>query len=619
MKEKKSTQKSVNISKGIILTFCTIYLIIYGVAIELFINDMRLENPTAVPIYMAYFPLLCYVAAVFLGVRTLIFVKTANQEKLLRTKSTKRKGKTSIYKQAIYLIVFVFLFIPLIAPAFDHGINYDDFSIYNEEWNGCSDLRQMAIDEGYAVANIQSSLSATERLDKRVLLVLLGPNSFYNPLYEIPYFVDFFANSKNSLLMCHDHGSTSTLLLEIWAASLIDQNAAASIPFTTFPDGILRDNLSFGYKLGEDGKMHGNPTFPVINRSIGGWANHPIASGIGTTGRQINNVIMSNAGVTLSLLTELSGFDIIGRSSVYSFLDKNNDGMYDIEDDGASIPFGFVDMIASQFPNYEALIGALDPIPTGGFPQAVFMAKDTGAGRVFVSTDASMFNNELLTEPGYDNLQFAKNIINWLTYGDKEDWVIVFDEAHIVPTIQATTSTGASVRYNTRDISSAGIYGFIMQYIVHLSTNPITAWIYPLLAIYTLRKYVPKKDSAKDQKKKAEKEDKKEEKEKFRTSSFFAKKIEWYREKHKYGKALMLLYRRMERKLNSLLRGETITTQSVVEMVRAKEGRLNKVREKKLTSFMDKMLKIKAGKLKVKKHDEFEKLFFQMEDTANSI
>ena len=196
---------------------------------------------------------------------------------------------------------------------------------------------------------------------------------------------------------------------------------------------------------------------------------------------------------------------------------------------------------------------------------------------------------------------------------------IVFDEAHIVPTIQATTSTGASVRYNTRDISSAGIYGFIMQYIVHLSTNPITAWIYPLLAIYTLRKYVPKKDSAKDQKKKAEKEDKKEEKEKFRTSSFFAKKIEWYREKHKYGKALMLLYRRMERKLNSLLRGETITTQSVVEMVRAKEGRLNKVREKKLTSFMDKMLKIKAGKLKVKKHDEFEKLFFQMEDTANSI
>jgi len=581
---------------------------------------MRSENPTAIPIFTAYIPLLCYVAAVFLGIRTLIFAKNVNQEKLLQAKSVKRKGKTSIYKQALFLLIFVFLFIPLFAPIIDRGENNQDFSIYNTEWNGCSDFRQMAIDEGYEVGNIQSSLSATQRLDKKVLLVLLGPNSFYNPLYEVPYFVDFFANSQNSLLMCHDHGSTSTLLLEIWVSSLIDQAAAASIPFTTFPDGVLRDNLSYGIKTDPlTGISTGNPTFPVINRSIGGWANHPIASGVGTTGVQINNVIMSNAGVTLSLLTEISGFDVIGRTSVYSFLDKNNDKMYDIEDDGASIPFGFVDIIAAQFPEYEALIGALDPIPTGGFPQAVFMAKDTGAGRIFVSTDASCFNNELLTEPNYDNLQFAKNIINWLTYNNPEDWVIVFDEAHIVPTIEATNSEGASVRYNTRDMTSAGIFGFIMQYIVHLSTNPITAWVYPLLAIYTLRKYVPKKDSAKKQKKEAEKEEKKEEKEKFRTSSFFAKKIEWYREKHKYSKALILLYRRLERKLNSLLQGTTITTASVVSMVRAKEGRLSKVREKKLTSFMDKMLKIKKGKMKIKKHDEFEKLFFQMEDWANTI
>ena len=113
------------------------------------------------------------------------------------------------------------------------------------------------------------------------------------------------------------------------------------------------------------------------------------------------------------------------------------------------------------------------------------MAKDTGNARIFVSADASLFNNELLNEDGYDNQQFAINIINWLTRededDDKDDWMIVFDEAHIRPE-------------RSRDVSSAGIFGFIIQYIVQLSTNPLTAWIYPLLAVYTLRRYLPKKD-----------------------------------------------------------------------------------------------------------------------------
>jgi len=267
--------------------------------------------------------------------------------------------------------------------------------------------------------------------------------------------------------------------------------------------------------------------------------------------------------------------------------------MYKFEDDNVDIS-----LIAASIPGFPT------QWPLGGYAQGVFMAKDTGNSRVFVSSDASLFDNELIEL--YDNRQFGINIVDWLTYGGlKEDWVVVFDEAHIRPEY-------------SRDLTSAGIYGFIIQYVIHLSTNPITAWIYPIIAIYTLRKYLPKKDEKK-QKKKVEEQDKKEEQERFRTSSFFAEKIQWYREKGRYGKALSLLYRRLERKLNNLLRGKKITTKNVLDMAIAKEQNLTKLKIRRITRFMDRVIAIKEGKNKVKNEEDFETLFFEMEWVMNNI
>jgi hypothetical protein len=151
-----------------------------------------------------------------------------------------------------------------------------------------------------------------------------------------------------------------------------------------------------------------------------------------------------------------------------------------------------------------------------------------------------------------------------------------------------------------------------------LSTNPITAWIYPLLAIYSLKKYLPKKDK-KEEKKKAQEQEKKEERERFRTSSFFAEKIEWYREKNRYGKALTLLYRRLERILNALLRGRKITTQNVLDLVIAKEPKITKLKIRRITKFMDTIIAIKEGKSKVKNEQDFENLYFEMEWVVNNI
>jgi hypothetical protein len=388
--------------------------------------------------------------------------------------------------------------------------------------------------------------------------------------------MDFFDNTtKNSLFICHDHGSTSTLLWEIFIASALDPHLQGAIPVTIFANGILRDN----------GSYHVAPDFPVIQS----FSAHPTTVGI-------SDVILSEASAAVGgpFLTYF-GWDIVGSSTSYGYVDKNDDHMYNFDDD-------FVDLslMGAMLPGFP------DKWPLGGYSQSVFMAKDAITSRVFVSADASLFNNELISEPGYDNLQFGLNIINWLTYGEpKEDWIIVFDEAHIRP------------EYN-RDMTSAGIFGFITQYIIHLSTNPITAWIYPILAIYSLKKYLPKKDE-KSEKKKADEQEKKEEREKFRTSSFFAEKIGWYREKGRYGKALTLLYRRLERKLNALLRGQKITTKNVIDLVISKEPKTTKIKIRRIAKFMDTILSIKEGKSKVKNEQEFENLYFEMEWVVNNL
>lgn len=576
----KSSAKSINISKGIVFTFFTIYLIIYGMGITTFFSEYNESYPGDVPIYVTYLPLVCYVAAAFTGMSLLIFIKNARTQKTRELRSRKKIKAGSIYKQSLFLIIFIFSFIPLMAPIIDQGKNDQNFSVYNDDWNGSSDLKELLEDEGYDCYNIQSSLSTTERLDKPVLLVLLGTNQYYNPINEIPYFMEFFEDG-NSLLLCHDHGSTENLLLEIFLANLLSEDIEDKIPITYFPKGILRDNQSCLEKGGLK-----DPSFPIIET----FSSHSINSGI-------NKVLLSQSSAVLGgPFVEFSGWDVLGYSSIYGFVDKNDDGEYHYDDDNANI-----DSITEAIDDFP---DELTKIPLGGYPQAVFMAKEAEDARIFVSADASLFNNELINEDGYDNQQYALNIIKWLTRGE-DDWAIVFDEAHIRPE-------------KSRDLTSPGIFGFFIQYVVQLSTNPITAWIYPLLAVYTLRKYLPKKDE-KEEKKKAEEEERKEEKLRFRTSSFFAKKIEWYREKSKYDKALTLLYRRLERKLNSQLSGRQINTTNVIDMINVKEPNISRFKVRRINKFMNKIISIKSGKRKVKNEQDFEELFFEMEWVVNNL
>ncbi len=606
----KTSQKSVNISKGLLFAFFGFYLVYFGIIITDFIETLKLQNPAVLPTFVSYIPFVCYIGALFLGILFIFFIKNVTSQKSRESKSRKAKGG-SIYRKALFLIIFIFAFIPLLSPVIDNGVNDHYFSIYNSGFNGGSSFKEAIENEGYEVMSVQSSLSAINRVDKSVVLILFGTNQFYDPIFEIPFFIDFLGNKErsNSLLLCHDHGSTYLLLWQIFIANMFNfvQNKSEIFPMTIMADGILRDNDScLKNDLGE-----GDPSFPIITSFDTG---HETTLGI-------SKVLLSDATAAAGgsfLIETVFGWDVIGQSSPdHSFVDKNGNKMYDYNTTTGnyadSIDLSFIAPILQEvgfegFDNHSEFLHF--PLGSAAFAPVVFLAKELSNSRIFVSSDASLFSNDLINRPQYDNKQFGLNIIKWLAYNgidNPEDWIIVFDEAHIRPEY-------------SRDMTSAGIFGFIMQYIIHLSTNPITAWIYPLLALYSLRKYLPKKDENAE-KKKIKEEEVKDEKEKFRTSSFFAQKINWYKDKNRYEKALVLLYRRMERKLNAQLGGKNITTKNVIDLVIAKEsgGKVNRQKIRRLTRLLDRMIIIKTGKSKVKSPKEFDDLFLEMSWAMKNI
>ena len=158
----KVSEKNVNLSKGILFSFFVIFLLFYGVFLEDFVKIYNNNNPgSEIPIFINYIPLLCYVAAIFTGLGLFIFIRKTTAQKSREIQSRKKAKSGSIYKNALFLIIFIFVFIPLFGSIFDHGVNDQNFSIYNDDWNGSSSFRNTVEAQGYDIMSIQTILSST--------------------------------------------------------------------------------------------------------------------------------------------------------------------------------------------------------------------------------------------------------------------------------------------------------------------------------------------------------------------------------------------------------------------------------------------------------------------------
>jgi len=491
---------------------------------------------------------------------------------------TVKSRKSWGFKEALIIVIFIFAWIPIVGHFIDNGENLRNHSVYNTTWSGNSQFKDMVEGMGYEVYGIQSSLSALLRMNRSVCLVFFGPTQFYNPLADIPFFLELFKDPYTSMLICDDHGSTGMLMIDMFLSTLVTANP---MPLGLFVNGILHDNASYDRA----------PWFPIIED----FESHPTTAGV-------SQVVLSKASAVLGGdLFSFFGWNAIGRTSVeYSWVDVNGDHMYKYENDNYPIPPILDDIIAGFGLNLS------EGLPLGGYPQVTFAANEMSSGnRLFLSTDASLFNNELIGL--YDNQVFGENIIEWLTNGNRSI-AVVFDESHNIPR-------------GTREFSSSAMFGLFQGYVNWLSTNPFLSWIYPLWALRTIRSWLPKEGDKKKKKKEEEKKSEELEDElKFRTSSFFAKKINWYRINKKYNQALIMLYRRVERKINKLMGVTNPTIENITNKISQERGKyFNATNLEKLTTFLQKMDDIKNDRITIADEQEFQDLFLDMGWVSDNI
>ena len=234
-----------------------------------------------------------------------------------------------------------------------------------------------------------------------------------------------------------------------------------------------------------------------------------------------------------------------------------------------------------------------------------------------MGSDASWLDNQLTGEIDpttgdllFDNMQFGLNIVNYLACGRApQDCIVVFDEAHIKPTLGYT------------ELTAAAMFGVFQQYVNWLSTNPLLSLFYPLFALYSLSRWIPaEKNKKKVQIAELLEWERNLQKLKFRTSSFFSRKINWYRINKRYKQALILLYRRVERKINRIIHDQPITVSNIVAAITREKGHpLAKDVIVRLQKFFAKMIDLKANKDDVREEEEFQDLFLEMQWIADNI
>lgn len=601
-------------SKQIIsFTFLVIVYILAIVPLGIGIY-ISLQNYALIAEYTNYIGIVFLAIGIFRAVTTLVNSAKEMSKKVTASEGTGPKGVSFGITSAIFVLIFFLAWAPIVLPLVDHGENTKSNSIYNANWNGWSNFADTLEGLNYEVRSVQSSISTIAQLDsnKHVVLVVAGPNRFYNPASEIPFLLTAF-KTNFSMMICDDHGTAGSLLTESFVASFVaTKNPEQATPLTFFPNGVLIDNESYWV----------TPEFPVIKD----FADHPITNGI-------SNVILGHAtGFLGGEFLSGFGWDFIGQTSGhYSFIDVKRDNKYDQSTDVYPFPGAISGLLAGQSGTL-GLMGAFleQGIPLGGYAQAVFSTKEianhasyqsgndtiTYSSRIFCATDATWLDNELTNVQGYDNLDMGIQVIEWLTFTkDPEDTIIVFDEAHIAPD-SPTWNVGRT------EMSSAASFGAVQQYLNWMSTNPILGIVAPLFLLQTFRKFIPKEDNKKKiQLRDLEEYERNKARLKFRTSSFFAQKINWYRQHRKYKQAILQLFRRLERKVNRLL-GDSgdRSLAAVMAAIEREHGRYySSDIYKRIQAFFEKMFKLKAGKDNIRDEREFELLFMEMSWVSDKI
>ncbi len=341
------------------------------------------------------------------------------------------------WKEVLQITIFILAWVPLgyltVATVANVNQQYpQDFSIYNTNWDGCSEFRTMIEQNGYQVLSIQSSMSVISRYNGNAVLVILGPVRDFSIDATLTIFQHLSAGG--SVVIADDFGTanSSFALLNnyIMGMSPQYQQMAQSLGlkgFLSFTKGVVMDLDSY----------YENPRLPVIKDFV----SSPLTAGV--TDLHLNNASALNPYCVL-------GATGIAWTSQRAWSETN------LTDPNPTPNAG-------EYAGRLPIVGALDPSSLG----------INIGGRLVAISDPSIFINDMWNAfPG--NRRFGENLINWLTYGNTSMPVVFCEQLLAEPVVSAEF-----------------FFGGFMDRMLWASTNLLLAPLYPLITAVGIKKYLP--------------------------------------------------------------------------------------------------------------------------------
>jgi hypothetical protein len=248
---------------------------------------------------------------------------------------------------------------------------------------------------------------------------------------------------------------------------------------------------------------------------------------------------------------------------------------------GTASPFSFIDSTSSDVWLDANKNLQQDPGETTG---SFYVTAVSMTGNLILISDPDIFTNKIMQEPVYQNRAFASALINSLTGGDLT-WRIMFDEAH-------------QVKYG---YSASFYFGLI----VAMEDFVLLSWLFaplgPYMAYKLVKRFIPE----------AEKPEKIPlSKVKREGESLYKKRLDWFKSRHRYDKAIVLLYRRLKRTLTQVLKMKGFDVNEAIDGI-LKSYPEGEVDEKRLVKAFEMLEEVEKEK-RIAFEEDFLKIFLEM-------
>ncbi len=499
---------------------------------------------------------------------------------------------------SVLIIVFILLSLPfLLALVLPNEVASTPFSIYNEDWNGLSELKKMFEDYGAQIKTIIGSTNALNRLNETLYntdpngstLIIIGPTLHYDPSESIAILL--FIMRGGRVLIADDFGTGNDILsffsMILGAMSQIPMEGFGSVDMfgfqssqllgestngsqqttpsnTTFINPIV--GIAFNGSLLMDTTQNvGSPAYPVfkpIASQATGTNITVVAPWVQDYVKGINNGIVGNFATALTMKVKypentcwtnpqppceliyhtiwvpMGGFPAYLENLYLPPTGQTLDISVNVRLEIGVLYSSRESWLEANITQAKRDLNSVGP-NTGewAYPQTgfpVFVSLPLGdAGALMLAADPSIFINLYLNPSQYDAANAFGN------YDNRQFAQNVIEQLMKGRPNQLVIFDESHLAHSPLSpILPISIY---LRFLDLMTMFPLFAPILPLAAFGLARKYVPKKTTSKPLLVKKVQQ--------YYGKSFFATKMAWFLQYQHYKRGLELLYRRLRRSL----------------------------------------------------------------------